>query len=130
MRCPDKPGKDIAAHPGRRAIPLRAYTIRKSNENDEEVNAILDSVFELIIGGELGTAVLIIDSLHSIPACTVRGDVNGDGSIDVSDVVAFIDHHLSNILLGGDDIYKADCNGDGQTTVPDASGNTLSQSVP
>ena len=45
-----------------------------------------------------------------------RGDVNGDGSVTISDVTALID-----LLLGGDTIINpaADCNGDTNVTISD-----------
>ncbi len=50
---------------------------------------------------------------------TKKGDVNGDGSVDVSDVNILID-----IILGNDDAGKyngrADVNGDGMVDVSDA----------
>ena len=46
----------------------------------------------------------------------VRGDVNGDGSVNISDVTALID-----LLLGGGTISNpaADCNQDGSATISD-----------
>lgn len=50
---------------------------------------------------------------------TKKGDVNGDGTVDVSDV-----NILINIILGNDDASKydgrADVNGDGTVDVSDA----------
>ena len=45
-----------------------------------------------------------------------RGDVNGDGSVTISDVTALID-----LLLGGGTISNpaADCNGDSNVTISD-----------
>ena len=47
---------------------------------------------------------------------TMRGDVNGDGSVNISDVTALID-----LLLGGGTINNpaADCNGDSNVTISD-----------
>ena len=46
----------------------------------------------------------------------LRGDVNGDGSVNISDVTALID-----LLLGGGTINNpaADCNGDSHVTISD-----------
>ena len=46
----------------------------------------------------------------------LRGDVNGDGSVTISDVTALID-----LLLGGGTISNpaADCNGDSNVTISD-----------
>ncbi|MFQ6092549.1 MAG: SBBP repeat-containing protein [bacterium] len=43
-----------------------------------------------------------------------RGDVNGDRSVNVLDVVAAIRHILAIQTLVGDALWRADCNGDGQ----------------
>ena len=47
---------------------------------------------------------------------STRGDVNGDGSVTISDVTALID-----LLLGGGTINNpaADCNGDTNVTISD-----------
>ena len=47
---------------------------------------------------------------------STRGDVNGDGSVTISDVTALID-----LLLGGGTISNpaADCNGDSNVTISD-----------
>ena len=47
---------------------------------------------------------------------SLRGDVNGDGSVTISDVTALID-----LLLGGGTINNpaADCNGDTNVTISD-----------
>jgi hypothetical protein len=46
----------------------------------------------------------------------LRGDVNGDGNVTISDVTALID-----LLLGGGTISSpaADCNGDSHVTISD-----------
>ena len=46
----------------------------------------------------------------------IRGDVNGDGSVDISDVTALID-----LLLGNGPISNpvADCNQDGSIDISD-----------
>ena len=53
--------------------------------------------------------------LISANAQTLRGDVNGDGNVDVSDVTALI-----NMILGTEPMSaKADINGDGKVDVSD-----------
>jgi len=51
-----------------------------------------------------------------------RGDVNGDGNINVLDVLAVINHILGIQLLDKDALWYADCNDDGQLNVLDALG--------
>ncbi len=46
-------------------IPMQVYNLRKAFANDEEVNEIIDLIFEWIINGDILTAVGIIDSLNS-----------------------------------------------------------------
>ena len=51
-----------------------------------------------------------------------RGDVNGDMSINVLDVLATVNHILDTIPLTGNALVRADCNGDGEINVLDALG--------
>ena len=51
-----------------------------------------------------------------------RGDVNGDMSIDVLDVITTVNHILGTILLTGDALIRADCNADGEINVLDCLG--------
>ena len=46
-------------------IPLQLFELRKSFETDNEVNLLLDSVFDTIVAGDLVAAVTIIDSLNA-----------------------------------------------------------------
>jgi hypothetical protein len=47
-------------------IPIQIYDLRKIYENDNDVNQVLDYIFNLIIIGDLQSAVGIIDSLNSL----------------------------------------------------------------
>jgi oligosaccharide 4-alpha-D-glucosyltransferase len=49
-----------------------------------------------------------------------RGDVNGDGEIDVRDIVVMANHILGHTLLDGDALCRADCTGDGVINILDA----------
>ena len=51
------------------------------------------------------------------PAAT-RGDVNGDGSVNISDVTALIDYLLSG-TVSGINLGGADCNSDGSVNISD-----------
>ena len=51
-----------------------------------------------------------------------RGDVNGDLSIDVLDVITTVNHILGTIPLTGDALICADCNADGEIDVLDCLG--------
>ena len=48
-----------------------------------------------------------------------RGDVNGDGSVNISDVTALIDYLLSG-TAEGINLDAADCNEDGEVNISDA----------
>ncbi|UCE20215.1 MAG: T9SS type A sorting domain-containing protein [Gemmatimonadota bacterium] len=52
----------------------------------------------------------------------IRGDANGDGGIDVLDVLAVVNHILGITPLTGDALCRGDCNGDGGIDVLDALG--------
>jgi len=47
-------------------IPLQLFELRKFFATDNEVNQLLDSVFTLIVTGDLVEAVTIIDSLNTV----------------------------------------------------------------
>lgn len=51
-----------------------------------------------------------------------RGDVTGDGSINVLDVVAVVRHILGIETLVGNALWRADCNGDGEIDLQDLVG--------
>ncbi|UCE20240.1 MAG: DUF5110 domain-containing protein [Gemmatimonadota bacterium] len=48
-----------------------------------------------------------------------KGDVNGDGHLDVLDVIAVIRHILGIQVLGGSALWRADCDGNGRVDVTD-----------
>ncbi|UCE19678.1 MAG: VCBS repeat-containing protein [Gemmatimonadota bacterium] len=49
----------------------------------------------------------------------IRGDVNGDGSINLLDVLTTVNHILGTQPLEGDGILAADCNDDGEINLLD-----------
>jgi hypothetical protein len=51
-----------------------------------------------------------------------KGDVNIDGTVNVLDLMAVINHILGKNVLEKDAFYRADCNGDESITVLDAVG--------
>jgi hypothetical protein len=55
-------------------------------------------------------------------SCGGSGDVNGDGSVDVTDVVAVIAHVLATALLDECGINESDLNGDGTVNILDVVG--------
>ena len=52
----------------------------------------------------------------------MRGDVNGDMSINILDVLTTVNHILGIAPLTGDALIRADCNADGEINVLDALG--------
>ena len=62
--------------------------------------------------------LLLVFTAGSAGAKTMKGDLNGDKNLNVSDVMLLV-----NIILGGDvqsyNTYAADVNGDGDITVSD-----------
>ncbi|UCE18970.1 MAG: serine hydrolase [Gemmatimonadota bacterium] len=51
-----------------------------------------------------------------------RGDVNGDGAIDLLDVLETVNHILGTQPIEQDDLWRSDCNGDGVINVLDVLG--------
>ena len=61
--------------------------------------------------------------LHtSIDSTPARGDVNGDGSIDVLDVTKIVNHIIGLTILEGEMFSRADCNADDTIDVLDIVG--------
>jgi hypothetical protein len=58
----------------------------------------------------------------AIASFCVKGDSNGDGNINVLDMLAVANHILSLVPLTGDQICRADCNADGTINILDALG--------
>lgn len=52
----------------------------------------------------------------------LKGDVDGDRSINILDVMAAVRHILEIQILSGGAFWRADCNGDGLISVPDVLG--------
>ena len=65
---------------------------------------------------EIYEALARANGWGSTPAVTVRGDVNGDGTVDVADVAAVITVMANESVGGG---LPADVNGDGAVDVAD-----------
>jgi C1A family cysteine protease len=62
------------------------------------------------------------DGPFTVESGVVRGDANGDGSIDLLDLVTIVNHILGTQLLEGDRILAADCNNDGEINLLDLVG--------
>lgn len=83
-------------------------------DNEVEPKAILLTFSTSAIpGGGSDKDILYVDDVELI----YKGDVNGDGNININDVVSLV-----NIILGNQndyDIYKADVNGDKSININD-----------
>ena len=64
------------------------------------------------------TLVLSISFVNAFAA--TEGDVNGDGTVTVSDAMKVFNHISGKTLLTSDELKKADINSDGEITVADA----------
>jgi fibronectin type 3 domain-containing protein len=57
---------------------------------------------------------------HTVPSATIcPGEVNGDGTRNVLDVILIMNHIVGNVTLEGDDLLAADVNEDGSVNVLD-----------
>ena len=56
---------------------------------------------------------------HPVYTVIVTGDVNGDGKITITDMLAVKAHILQKTLLSGSGLQAADTNGDGKITITD-----------
>lgn len=56
---------------------------------------------------------------YTVKNNTLRGDVNGDGKVDVSDITKIAAHIKGKKLLAGDQKLRADVNDDGKVDVSD-----------
>ena len=52
----------------------------------------------------------------------LKGDINGDGQINIIDVVTLVNVILNNYDLTPNEHWTADCNGDGSVDILDALG--------
>lgn len=68
--------------------------------------------------GDLMNGADIIISDVSQYACLTRGDANGDGGTDVSDLITLV-HHIIGRPLGDINERCADISGDGIITISD-----------
>ena len=65
-----------------------------------------------------GMQMLLVGDVRIVdktPAATLRGDVNGDGEVDVRDITALIDVIMNSITNN----QRADVNGDSEIDVRD-----------
>ena len=99
---------------------LRDYTFTITAEEDG--NGVENEEFVSFIGvqccSNYGMQMLLVGDVRIIdktPAATLRGDVNGDGEVDVRDITALIDVIMNSITNN----QRADVNGDSEIDVRD-----------
>ena len=94
---------------------LRVHCINTAKSVDDEGNEVI-TLFTFKAYNGMG--IYEIGKNVSGPEPTLKGDVNGDGRVNVSDVSTLI-----NMILGMSamDQVRADVNGDGRVTVSEVS---------
>ena len=94
---------------------LVTFDLTASNDFEGEATVALRSTLFTTVAG---VEIPFVDETCTVtlPATVIRGDVNGDGSVTISDVTALID-----LLLGSGTINNpaADCNNDTNVTISD-----------
>ena len=78
--------------------------------------------FTVEVGDAVGNEAAKELTLMAIVQEFNRGDVNGDGSVNVLDVMATVNHILGTQPLEGPEFNSADCNGDSAVNILDALG--------
>lgn len=93
------PGKNVAY-----------LTVRSETGYDNHyvltVNSVAGGILDVVVNGQIGTAAK-------------KGDINGDGAIDVIDIAAMRLHLLGKRNLTGQEFASADANSDGVIDVID-----------
>ncbi|UCE18648.1 MAG: T9SS type A sorting domain-containing protein, partial [Gemmatimonadota bacterium] len=69
-----------------------------------------------------GQELYIDDVCRGAVLRSSRGDVNGNGTIDIQDVVAVVRHIMETAPLTPDELTRADCNGNGEVNIVDVLG--------
>ena len=69
----------------------------------------------------LFSVFIILNLLCSPASAVIHGDLNGDGRVDVQDVVLVMRHSLGLVVLNDLQGFLADVNGDGKVNVRDVS---------
>ena len=85
---------------------------------EDFVEPVVITLRNTLFTTETGVEVPFDDEECSVtqPAAVIKGDVNGDGAVNIADVTALIDLLLGN---GGNNNPAADCNGDGVVNIAD-----------
>ena len=98
-----------------------------ANENFADIQAVYMSFPTFVDLDRDGSEDLIVGDgdggLHfwrnMEPGGAVRGDCNGDGDVDLLDIITAANHILGITILEGIDLWAADCNGDGDIDLLD-----------
>ena len=96
---------------------LVTFDLTASNDFEGEATVALRSTLFTTVAG---VEIPFVDETCTVtlPATVIRGDVNGDGSVTISDVTALIDYLLSG-NASGINLSGADCNQDSSVTISD-----------
>lgn len=97
-----------------------AFITLKADDNFEGTHLI--QIMNTELANPSGTQFWPTDETSTVTCTagvhTLRGDVNGDGSVNISDVTALIDYLLSG-NANGISLVGADCNTDGSINISD-----------
>jgi hypothetical protein len=98
-------------------VPAGSGTIRALYYTDE---ANVVTTAHVIAANQKGWNVQRNDGSNwvNIDTSFIRGDVNGDGTVNISDVTGLIDYILSG-SASGVNVNAADCNQDGNVNISD-----------
>ncbi len=96
---------------------LVTFDVTASNEFEGEATVALRSTLFTTVAG---VEIPFVDETCTVtlPATVIRGDVTGDGSVNISDVTALIDYLLSG-NASGINLSGADCNQDSSVNISD-----------
>ena len=118
------------AQEGSQPIQIRNFMLSSSGFNVHRPSAVLRSTLgqATAIGISQNDGITLYAGFQAATldqfgsATSYGGDVDGDGDVDVLDVLFVINHILHLTSLSGDALLAADCNWDGQINVLDVIG--------
>ena len=97
--------------------PLVTYNVTASSDFEAPASILLKNIlFTTVAGNEVPFADEICTV--TLTATALRGDVNGDGNVNISDVTTLIDYLLSGNAIGVNQT-AADCNQDSLVNISD-----------
>lgn len=85
-------------------------------------NCYMWNIAECVCANDMGHEIPCIKEDTDICVKYKKGDVNGDGVVNILDVLAVVNHILNLQILQGDMLERADCNDDDQINILDVVG--------